>query len=81
MDSLSSTSRGASLKESVTDRGVTQTKILGTVCPGFFYPFILIYTHKGAGLIDFFFILWANSLSACRIRASNIFTKGGKKSL
>ncbi len=47
----------------------------------FFILFTFIYTHKGAGLIDFFFILWANSLSACRIRASSNFTKGGKKSL
>ena len=47
----------------------------------FFILFTFIYTHKGAGLIDFFFILWATSLSACRIRASSNFTKGGKKSL
>ena len=27
----------------------------------FFILFNLIYTHEGAGLIDFFFILWADS--------------------
>jgi len=45
----------------------------------FFILFISIYTHKGAGLIDFFFILWANSLNACRIRASSILRKEDRR--
>ena len=45
--------------------------------PWFF--FIHIYTHEGAGLIDFFFILWANSLNACRIRASSILRKEDRR--
>ena len=45
--------------------------------PWFF--FILIYTHEGAGLIDSFFILWANSLNACRIRASSILRKEDRR--
>ena len=45
--------------------------------PWFF--FILIYTHEGAGLIDFFFILWANSLNACRKRASSILRKEDRR--
>jgi hypothetical protein len=36
MNSVSSTSRGASLTESVANRGVTKTEILGIVYPGFF---------------------------------------------
>jgi len=45
----------------------------------FFILFISIYTHVGAGLIDFFFILWANSLNACRIRASSILRKEDRR--
>ena len=45
----------------------------------FFILFIFIYTHEGAGLIDFFFILWANSLNACRKRASSILRKEDRK--
>jgi hypothetical protein len=45
----------------------------------FFILFIFIYTHKGAGLIDFFFILWANSLNARRKRASSILRKEDRK--
>ena len=45
----------------------------------FFILFIFIYTHKGAGLIDFFFILWANSLNACRKRASSILRKEDRR--
>ncbi len=44
-----------------------------------FILFISIYTHEGAGLIDFFFILWANSLNACRIRASSILRKEDRR--
>jgi len=44
-----------------------------------FILFISIYTHVGAGLIDFFFILWANSLNACRIRASSILRKEDRR--
>ena len=46
--------------------------------PWFFF-ILFIYTHEGAGLIDFFFILWANSLNACRKRASSILRKEDRK--
>jgi hypothetical protein len=58
MDSLSSTSRGASLKESVIDRGVTQTEILGTVCPGFFLSFLSLFIRTkvpGSSIFSSFF--------------------------
>ena len=45
----------------------------------FFILFNLIYTHKGAGLIDFFFILWADLLNACRKRASSILRKEDRR--
>src|SRR5207248_10945111 len=45
----------------------------------FFILFISIYTHEGAGLIDFFFILWANFLNACLIQANSILRKEDRR--
>ena len=64
--------------ERVSDRsGCDVNRNTRESLPWFF--FIHIYTHEGAGLIDFFFILWANSLNACRIRANSILRKEDRR--